>query len=369
MLQAPVVTYRRGRGVVPTTHPLAVSLPVGQRLWKRRRRGAGRRHAACISPSRSWGTDPDLKIVRLDIDAEEITRFRRPDAAVLADAADGLRALLAALPAHNRARAPREDVAAAQAWFAERMARHGAADGLPARAARRAARGRGGGGGRDPGEFRAAGWPSRWRRRAATSRRATRTIWAGATGRRWACRRRCPTAPWWRSAAMAGSCTRRRNWPPPCATRLPVVAVVFDDGAFGNVRRIQAEHFGNRLIACDLANPDFYAFARSFGANAFRASDEASLRVALREALAARAPALVHVKVGEMPSPWDMLAPRRVRGQEGWRLAAVGRVRLIVTQKRGRCAIGAKIRPGRCPGPPRGREALGTHSFIPCLSG
>jgi len=34
MLQAPVVTYRRGRGVVPTTHPLAVSLPVGHRLWK-----------------------------------------------------------------------------------------------------------------------------------------------------------------------------------------------------------------------------------------------------------------------------------------------------------------------------------------------
>jgi acetolactate synthase-1/2/3 large subunit len=100
---------------------------------------------------------------------------------------------------------------------------------------------------------------------------------------------------------------------------LPVVAVVFDDSAFGNVRRIQAEQFGNRLIACDLANPDFYDFARSFGANAFRASDEASLQTALREAIAARAPALVHVKVGEMPSPWDMLVPRRVRGQEHWR--------------------------------------------------
>ena len=29
---------------------------------------------------------------------------------------------------------------------------------------------------------------------------------------------------------------------------LPVVAVVFDDGAFGNVRRIQKEQYGNRLI-------------------------------------------------------------------------------------------------------------------------
>jgi acetolactate synthase-1/2/3 large subunit len=100
---------------------------------------------------------------------------------------------------------------------------------------------------------------------------------------------------------------------------LPVVAVVFDDGGFGNVRRIQEEQYGNRLIACDLANPDFFDFARSFGANAFRATDEAGLATALREALAAKAPALVHVKVGPMPSPWDMLAPRRVRGQEHWR--------------------------------------------------
>ena len=48
--------------------------------------------------------------------------------------------------------------------------------------------------------------------------------------------------------------------------RIPLVAVVFVDGAFGNVRRIQQEQFGNRLIACDLANPDFVKYAESFGA-------------------------------------------------------------------------------------------------------
>ena len=70
-----------------------------------------------------WGTDADLKIVRLDIDAEEHFRFRRPDCAILADAAEGLRALLDRVPAHNRKRGPREDVAAHQAWFAERLSR------------------------------------------------------------------------------------------------------------------------------------------------------------------------------------------------------------------------------------------------------
>ena len=55
--------------------------------------------------------------------------------------------------------------------------------------------------------------------------------------------------------------------------RIPLVTVVFNDGAFGNVRRIQQEQFGNRLIASDLANPDFVQFAESFGAAAERARE------------------------------------------------------------------------------------------------
>ena len=52
--------------------------------------------------------------------------------------------------------------------------------------------------------------------------------------------------------------------------RIPLVTIVFNDGAFGNVRRIQQERFGNRLIGSDLANPDFVAFGKSFGAEAVR---------------------------------------------------------------------------------------------------
>ncbi len=98
--------------------------------------------------------------------------------------------------------------------------------------------------------------------------------------------------------------------------KLPVVAVVFDDGAFGNVRRIQAQAYGNRLIASDLTNPDFVKFAESFGMAAFRATTPDALEDALRKAFALNAPALVHVPVGEMPSPWDMILLPRVRGTE-----------------------------------------------------
>jgi acetolactate synthase-1/2/3 large subunit len=103
---------------------------------------------------------------------------------------------------------------------------------------------------------------------------------------------------------------------------LPVVAIVFDDGAFGNVKRIQEERFGNRLIAYDLANPDFVRFADSFGIAAFHATDEAGLQRALSEALELRTPALIHVPVGEMPSPWDLIMRPRVRGfEDAWRQA------------------------------------------------
>jgi acetolactate synthase-1/2/3 large subunit len=90
---------------------------------------------------------------------------------------------------------------------------------------------------------------------------------------------------------------------------------VFNDSAFGNVRRIQQERFGNRLIASDLLNPDFVAFGKSFGAEALRARSPDELRRALRRAFAHRdGPTLIEVPVGELPSPWEFIQMKRVRG-------------------------------------------------------
>jgi acetolactate synthase-1/2/3 large subunit len=97
--------------------------------------------------------------------------------------------------------------------------------------------------------------------------------------------------------------------------RIPLTTVVFVDGAFGNVRRIQEEQFGNRLIASDLANPDFARFAESFGAAAERARSPDELRGALRRALQRRdGPTLIEVPVGPMPSPWEFIMMPKVRG-------------------------------------------------------
>ncbi len=95
--------------------------------------------------------------------------------------------------------------------------------------------------------------------------------------------------------------------------RIPIVVVLMNDGAYGNVRRTQVEDFGNRVIASDLANPDFLKLADSFGVMGRRASSPEQLRQALRQAFAANVPAVIEVPVGPMPNPWKTLRSPRVR--------------------------------------------------------
>ena len=86
---------------------------------------------------------------------------------------------------------------------------------------------------------------------------------------------------------------------------IPLVCCVFDDGAFGNVKRIQQQRFGeDRTIASTLRNPDFVAYARAFGALGLHAGSPDELRARLDEAFAAGVPAIVHVSTGPMPDPW-----------------------------------------------------------------
>ncbi len=310
---APVMTYRRGRGVLDTTHPLAVNRPVGHALWAGTDvvLGVGTRLHA---PLAWWGHDPELGIIRIDADAEQMDRPRPPDIAILADAAAALAALNAALSGET-ARAPRADLAAARAGVAPALAALEPQASLLA--AIRAALPEDGILVEDvtqlgfvgrlsfpvaaPRRYLSAGYQDNlgWAYGAALG------VAAAAPGR--AVVALCGDGGFLYQGAELATALRHQ---------LPVVAIVLDDGAFGNVRRIQAEQYGNRLIACDLANPDFVRFAESFGLPAWRATTPAALEAALGEAIARRNPALIHVPVGEMPSPWPLILLPRVRGFE-----------------------------------------------------
>jgi acetolactate synthase I/II/III large subunit len=93
---------------------------------------------------------------------------------------------------------------------------------------------------------------------------------------------------------------------------IPVTVVVFNDNAYGNVRRMQRQRFG-RLIASDLRNPDFVRLAESFGVRGVRAEGPDAMERAIRRALDGDGPTLIEVPVGEMPDPFPILLRARTR--------------------------------------------------------
>ena len=82
-----------------------------------------------------------------------------------------------------------------------------------------------------------------------------------------------------------------------------VVAVVFNDNAYGNVLRDQETRFEGRVIGSRLHNPDFVRLAEAYGARGVRADGPEALESTMREAIGVDAPTLIEVPVGPMPSP------------------------------------------------------------------
>ena len=123
MLQAPVLAFRRGRGVLDGRDPFSVTQPLGRDLW-------GEADAVLAVGTRlftqftQWGSDDELTIVRVDADPEEPERFRKPAVALVGDAAPILRRLVDELPAHNRKRASRKaEMEERQAQWKDRLAK------------------------------------------------------------------------------------------------------------------------------------------------------------------------------------------------------------------------------------------------------
>jgi acetolactate synthase-1/2/3 large subunit len=96
--------------------------------------------------------------------------------------------------------------------------------------------------------------------------------------------------------------------------QIPLITIVFDDGAYGNVRRMQEQLYGNRTIASELKNPSFAALGEVFGLQGLRAASIDDLRSAIRAALAYNGPSLIEVPVGEMPMIFTHLEARGSAG-------------------------------------------------------
>ena len=312
ILQAPVLAYRRGRGVLDSRNPLSVTLPLGRELW-------GEADVVLAVGTRlftgltQWGIDRELAIIRIDSDPEEPERFARPALALIGDAKPILRRLLQSLEPHRRP-SRRVEMEERQTAMRSRLAKlEPQAEFLAVIRAELPEDGI------FVDEVTQIGFASRLlfpvhRPRTFLSPGYQDNLgWGFATAL--GAQHARSDVPVLSISGDGGFLFTSNELATAMRHRIALTTVVFNDGAFGNVRRIQEEQYGNRLIASDLTNPDFVKYAQSFGAEAERARSPQELRLALHRAFKRRdVPTLIEVPVGPMPSPWEFIQMPPVRG-------------------------------------------------------
>jgi acetolactate synthase-1/2/3 large subunit len=312
-LQAPVTTYTGGKGIVSDRHYLAQNLLAGHDLWRTADvvLAVGTRFN---QPQTRWGLDSDIKVIRIDVDPVEITRIARPAIGIVADAREALATLTKALPAAERA--PRQgELEALKAKTAARLEAtlgpqceylRAIRDELP-----------------DDGiyveDLTQVGYVGRLAFPVYLPRTYIHSGYQGTLGFSYAtalgAKVARPDRPVVSIAGDGGFMYNVQELATAALHNIDVVAIVFADGAYGNVRRMQKNDYGNKLIATDLFNPNFPRMAESYGIAGVRALSPDALRRELAAALKRRGPSLIEVPVGEMPDPWPTLIMPRVRGR------------------------------------------------------
>lgn len=315
-LQAPVVSFRAGKGIVSDEHYLSANFPMGHTLW-------GEADVVLAIGTRlhwplvMWGKDEDLKLIRVDIDPVQLERICKPELGIVGDSAAVLAAIGAGLAmAGHRAPSRQEELLAlrknVEAQLRQKVGPQMAyldviREELP----------------RDGifvDEVTQVGFVSWYGFPVYKPRQHISAGYQGTLGYGYA------TA----LGVMAGNMDRKVvqvsgdggimfNIQELCTAvqyELPLVTIIFNDNRYTNVQRQQKEWFDGRVICSDLHNPDFVKLAESFGAAGFLASDPETLRIALRKAFAERRPCIIEVRLTEFfPPPWPFLMMPQNRKQ------------------------------------------------------
>ncbi len=313
-LKCPVVSHRGGKGVIPGDHLLAVDCVAGYELWQDTDLIIGIGTRLELQYMRWTGMQklihaPEAPphLIRIDIDAAEMRRLK-PHVAMVADADDGTRALLDALGDAKPKSGGRKRIKAARAEVHDRIQAvqpqmaylEVLRDVLP----------------RDgffvddlcqvvyTGYF---GWRAYEPRTYVTCGYQGTLGWGypAALGVKVA----NPDKPVLSILGDGGFMFAVQELATAVQEEIGVIAVVFNNSSYGNVRRDQKRLFSGRVHATELRNPDFIALAESFGAKGYRVDSPAALRPALQQAIQEDVPALIEVVVepDSEVSPWELL--------------------------------------------------------------
>src|SRR5262245_33810294 len=311
MLEAPVVTGRMGQGVIDGRHRLSVTSLAGYNYWIEADvvLAVGTR----LQPQQmTWGLGAQ-KIIRVDIDSEELDRQRKPEIGIVGHAAATLKALAGRLGAHNVKRNGRADAVAEIKALATKKVRDTLGPQIAYLEAMRAAL-------PEDGilvdELTQMGYAARLAYPTYKSRTFLSPGYQGTLGWGYATslgvKVAKPDTPVLAISGDGGFLFTAMEMSTAAQNNIGVVAVVFSDGAYGNVKRIQQQAFNGRTIASDLHNPDFVKLGESFGIASERARTPAELGAAITRGLARSGPTLIDCPVGPMPDPWALVTQPRL---------------------------------------------------------
>lgn len=317
LIDAPVTAMRSGRGIVSEAHELGLNCAAAYELWDKTDLliGIGSR---CELQFMRWAGMGRLidrpqdgrALIRIDIDPLEMTRLK-PTAGILADAREGTRQLAEAVRKTGRTfSSGRAHIAAAR----ERAGVKAAAiephvsylkairDVLP-----------------DDGffveEICQAGFTSMFAFPVYRPRTYVTAGFQGTLGFGYATalgvKVAHPDKPVVSINGDGGFLFTMQELATAAQYGIGVVALVFNNGAFGNVRRDQETRYDGRVIGADLKNPDFVKLAESFGVAGYKATSPDALRPVLEKALAADQPAVIEIPVDPKTevSPWPLIIP------------------------------------------------------------
>ncbi|WP_425065920.1 thiamine pyrophosphate-dependent enzyme [Reyranella sp.] len=317
LLDAPVMTGRMGQGVIDGRHRLSITAPAGYRFWGEADvvLAVGTR----LQPQQqNWGLDDSLKIVRIDADSEELDRHRKPEVGIVGDATATLKVLAQHLEKHARKHSGRaEHVAGIKAAATKRIRETLAPQIAYLEAMRKALP--------DDGilvdELTQMGYAARFAWPTYKPRTFLSPGYQGTLGWGYAtalgAKVARPDTAVLSISGDGGFMFTAMEMATAAQHGIGVVAVVFSDGAFGNVRRIQQQSFNNRTIATELRNPDFVKLADSFGIDAVRVGSPDELGTAISRGIAKGAPLLIDCPVGQFPDPWPLVTLPRIRARKG----------------------------------------------------
>ncbi|OKO79568.1 thiamine pyrophosphate-dependent enzyme [Bradyrhizobium sp. AS23.2] len=312
MIDAPVVAFRSGRGIVSNAHELGLTMAAAYKLWPNTDLMIGIGSRLELPTMSRWPYRPDgLKSIRIDIDPVEMRRFNS-DTAIIADAKAATADLAAAVnktgysKTVGRRAAIREATAVAQQEI-QRIQPQMAylnilREVLPANAIVTD----------ELSQFGFASWygfPIYEPRTFITSGYQG-TLGSGfptALGAKVA----NPDKPVVAITGDGGFMFGVQELATAVQFNIGVVTLVFNNNAYGNVRRDQRERFDGRVVASDLVNPDFVKLAESFGVAAARVTAPDQFKAAMEKALAHGGPYLISVEVtrDSEVSPWAFIHP------------------------------------------------------------